>query len=247
MQLRRHIPTLAIGSTVLVAAALSGSTAVLAQDTQATYRVTIVNVAPGQPLTPPVVVLHNGKTQIVEAGAPATAGLQQLAENGNNAVLTEALTADSNVGGFAEGTHPIVAGGIPGAAQVPSFAAIEVSGDKNAKLISVAAMMICTNDGFAIVHDEALPKKVGSAVVYRAHAYDAGTEINTEDFANMVPPCQPLVGISTDDEGVGMSDPALAENGVITPHPGIAGGTDLDVDAHAVAEFPAIVVVERIA
>ena len=38
----------------------------------------------------------------------------------------------------------------------------------------------------------------------------------------------------------------LTAAGVITPHPGIAGGTDLDVDAHAVAETPAIIVVERI-
>ena len=28
------------------------------------------------------------------------------------------------------------------------------------------------------------------------NAYDAGTEMNTEDFADMVPPCQGLIGVS---------------------------------------------------
>jgi len=247
MDIKRRIPALALSSTVLAAAAFAGTTAVAAQDGDATYRVTIANLASGQPLTPPVVVLHNGKTSIVEAGAPASEGLGQLAENGNPQVLVDALAEDANVAGFAVGEHPIVAGGIPGAAEVPSVATVEVSGGKDARLISIASMLICTNDGFSIVHDEKLPKKVGQSAVFRAHAYDAGTELNTEDFANMVPPCQPLVGISTDDEGTGESDSALAEGGVISPHPGIAGEADLDVDAHAVAETPALVVVERIA
>jgi len=246
MELKRRIPALAISSTVLAAAVLTGTTAVAAQG-QVTYRVTITNLTPGQPFTPPVVVLHNNKTQIAEPGAAASEGIQQLSENGNNAPLLEALAADSNVGGFAAGMHPIVSGGIPGAAEVPTFAVIEVSGDKkNSKYISVAAMLICTNDGFAGALNGKLPKKVGQSKVFNATAWDAGTETNTEDFADMVPPCQPLVGISTDDEGVGMSDPSLAENGVISAHAGIVGGTDLDTEAHAINDPVAQIVVERI-
>jgi hypothetical protein len=245
--IKRRIPALAIGSTVLAAAAFSGAAAVAAAE-DPTYRVTVVNTAPGQPLTPPVVVLHNAKTGIVEAGAAASDGIGQLAENGNAQVLLDALAADPGVAGVATGEHPIVAGGIPGAAEVPSLAVIEVSGDKaNAKRISIASMLVCTNDGLSIVHDAKLPRKVGQSVVLRSHAYDAGTETNTEDFADMVPPCQPLVGISTDDEGTGESDPMLAEGGVVSPHPGIAGSADLDPEAHAISETPALIVVERIA
>jgi hypothetical protein len=36
----------------------------------------------------------------------------------------------------------------------------------------------------------------------------------------------------SDDEGTGMSNPDLAENGVITHHPGVAGGNDLVADPH---------------
>lgn len=48
----------------------------------------------------------------------------------------------------------------------------------------------------------------------------------------MVPPCQGLIGVESDDEGTGMSNPALAEGGVITMHAGIQGGADLTVADH---------------
>ncbi len=246
MNLKRRIPALALGSTVLAATALAGVGAVAAQDSGPTYRVTITNLAPGQPQTPPVVVLHNAKTSIVEAGAPASEGIQQLAENGNPQVLVDALAGDANVSAVVVGEHPIVSGGIPGAAEVPSFATIEVSGAKGANRISIASMLICTNDGFSIAHDQKLPRKVGQSSVFYADAYDAGSEVNTEAFADLVPPCQPLVGITGAAEGVGESNPDLAENGVISPHAGTAGDADLDAAVHAIAEHPAVIVVERI-
>lgn len=245
MNTKRRIPALALGGTVLAATAFAGVSAVAAQDGGATYRVTITNLAAGQPLTPPVVVLHDAETSIVEAGAPASEGITQLAENGNAQVLVDALAADANVSAVAVAGHPVVSGGIPGAAEVPTFATIEISGE-GAGRISVASMLICSNDGFSIVHDQALPEDVGESVAYFSDAYDAGTEINTEAFADLVPPCQGLVGVSGDAEGTGASNPELAENGVITPHAGTAGVADLDATIHAVAERPALVVVERI-
>ena len=107
-------------------------------------------------------------------------------------------------------------------------------------------MLICTNDGFSIVHDAPLPAEVGETAAFFSHAYDAGTEINTESFADLVPPCQGLVGVSSDAEGTGASNPELAEGGVVAPHPGIAGDGDLDAMTHAVAEQPALIVVERL-
>ena len=248
MDLKRRIPALALGGSVLAASAFAGIGAVAAADgSEVTYRVTITNLASGQPQTPPVVVLHNASTSIVEAGAPASEGIRQLAENGNPQVLLDALARDKRVGGVAVGEHPIVSGGIPGAAEVPSFISIEVSGDRKANRISIASMLICTNDGFSIVHDAKLPRKIGQSAVLYSDAYDAGTEINTEAFADLVPPCQGLVGVTGDAEGVGMSNPELAEGGVVSPHPGVAGETDLDAGTHAVAENPALIVVERIA
>ena len=57
-------------------------------------------------------------------------------------------------------------------------------------------------------------------------------KLNTEDFADIVPPCQGLIGVSSGDAGTGMSDPALAESGAIMSHPGILGGADLVPGTH---------------
>lgn len=244
MELKRRIPALTLGGTVLAATALAGIGAAAAQDDAATYRVTIANLTSGQPLTPPVVVLHNADTSILEAGAAASDGIVQLAENGNPQVLVDALGGDENVTAIAVGEHPVVSGGVPGAADVPTFASIEVSGAGDR--ISVASMLICTNDGLSVVHDAMLPTEVGESVAYFSDAYDAGSEVNTETLADMVPPCQPLVGVSSDAEGTGESNPDLAENGVISPHAGITGEADLDADIHAVPESPAAIIVERI-
>ncbi len=154
--------------------------------------------------------------------------------------------ATQAVGGVAAGAQPVVSGGIPAAAEFPSVATLEVSAERKATRISVASMLICTNDGFSIVHDQKLPRKVGDSVAFFSHAYDAGTEVNTEAFADLVPPCQGLVGVTGEAEGTGMSNPDLAEGGVVAPHPGISGQADLEAAAHAVAESPAVIVVERI-
>jgi hypothetical protein len=89
-------------------------------------------------------------------------------------------------------------------------------------------MLICTNDGFTGVDGVKLPNRVGQSVTNYTQGYDAGTEINTEMFEDLVPPCGPLTGQDSMGQGTGMSDPDLAENGVIHHHDGILGVGDLD-------------------
>jgi len=249
MMKKRHFLTMAASGAVLAATTLAGSAGVVAADMedQATYRVTVTNLAYGQPLTPPLVVLHGAEATLAETGAPAGEGLQQLAENGNPQVLVDALTDADGIGAVAVGEHPIVSGGVPGAAELPSFASIDVSGPASAGLVTVASMLICTNDGLSLVHGAPLPAEVGERAAFFSGAYDAGTEINTESFADLVPPCQGVVGVTGEAEGTGASDPELAEGGVLAEHPGIAGEADLEAMTHAVAERPALVVIERIA
>jgi len=112
---------------------------------------------------------------------------------------------------------------------------ITIVADRGADRLSVAWMLICTNDGFTGGAGLALPAELGETATYMARAYDAGTERNTEDFADLVPPCQPLRGVSSDDAGTGMSNPHLAEGGVVIHHAGIRGDLpagDLIVEAH---------------
>ena len=105
-----------------------------------------------------------------------------------------------------------------------------VSAEGNMRYLSFASMLVCTNDGFAGIDSVKLPFYKQKTVY--AMAYDARTEMNTEDFADIVPPCQGAIGISSDDEGTGASNDAISEDGVVIPHTGIMGGDDLLESVH---------------
>ncbi len=209
-----------------------GSDAAYAGGSIATYEVTITNLTSGQPLTPPVIAAHRASTGIFSVGKIASSGIQQVAENGNSSPLLTALGIDKHVFDIAEGTHPLVPSGTPGASTFPDSVTLTITSGMGAKYLSFASMLICTNDGFTGLDTLRLPKRVGDSVMVTTDGYDAGTEINTEDFADMVPPCQPLIGISSADAGTDMSDSTLAELGVISHHGGIQGGDDLIPGTH---------------
>lgn len=183
-----------------------------------TFDVTITNLTTGQPITPGVLAAHSGDYSLFSTGTAATNGIQQLAENGGVPVLAAEVAANSAV----------VASGVIGAAPIApgesASGSIEIVGA--ATRFSLAAMLVCTNDGFGGVDAAMLPRHIGDENTFHASAYDAGTEINTESFDDLVPPCD-----GNPDTGTGMSNPALAENGTVHAHAGIAGVADL-TDAH---------------
>jgi hypothetical protein len=90
--------------------------------------------------------------------------------------------------------------------------------------LSVAGMLICTNDGFGAIDSVQLNTNGEKQVIY-GFAYDAATENNTEDYVDLVPPCDGL-------GQTGMSNPGLAEGGVVHAHAGIQGGADLLAGVH---------------
>ena len=209
----------ALGAVIAVALGLAMAGSSSAQE-MTTYNVTIENLTSGQPFTPPVVVAHTSAMDIFETGEAASAEIIAIAENGNNDPLVALVSGASAVHAFVAGDGPVM----PGVSATMSIQAPAGS------YLSAVFMLICTNDGFSGLDSMMLPA-TGSVTV-DANAYDAGSEQNTEDFADMVPPCQGLVGVSSDDEGTGMSNPALAEGGVVTMHAGIQGGADLTVADH---------------
>ncbi len=212
-------PALVIATAAALALALIATPA--AGEAHVTYTVTIENLTAGQPFTPPVVVTHSSDLDIFETGQSASAEILAIAENGNNDPLVALLGGSSAVVDSTTGTAPVM----PGETATLSVTALPGG------LISTAMMLICTNDGFTGLDSLALPAS-GSTTV-DTNAYDAGTENNTEDFADIVPPCQSLIGVESDDEGTGESNPALAEGGVIAAHAGIQpGGTDVTTAAH---------------
>jgi hypothetical protein len=205
--------------------AVASSTGAIAAE--ALYVVTVENLTTGQPLTPPAIATHRKPADLFQVGSPASPGMQQVAENGNLQPLLDALAEDRHV----DQVVVAVAGDPPPVLPGQSVS-VEISAERGAKYLSYVSMLICTNDGFTGVDGLRLPKRVGDVVEVESDGYDAGTEINTEDFANMVPPCPVLTGVPSDDPGTGMSDPALAENGVIHHHDGIEGIADLSVAVH---------------
>ncbi len=232
---------------VVAMAALSTILAAPAGGTDlATYEVTITDLTGGQPLTPPVIATHNGGIHIFQVGRPASFEVKEIAENGNLAPLASALGADGRVFDVEAGGFPLVPPGLPGSGSLPDSVTLTIAGTSSAKYISLESMLICTNDGFTGLDRVRLPNGVGDSVTLLTNAYDAGTEVNTEEFADIVPPCQALVGVSSGEAGTGVSNPALAEGGVIHHHEGILGIADLVPAIHGWTDPVAEVVIERV-
>jgi Spondin_N len=213
------------------------------------FEVTIKNLTEGQPLTPPVIATHRGRHQVFEVGQPASVGVREIAENGNSAPLLAQLAADpfNRITAFAEsGEGPLVPEGTPGSAMFADEVTMSIRGKARDRL-SWVSMLICTNDGLTGVDSLRLPQKVGKRTHAGTDGYDAHTEINTEDYADIVPPCQGLIGDSSGEPGTGTSNPALAEGGVIAHHDGIDGTLDdLDAEIHGWTDPVARIRVERI-
>lgn len=197
----------------------------------ATYDVTITNLTSGQPITPAVFAAHQGRHDLFERGTEASNGLQQLAENGGVGVLASEVAANPSIAASA------VVGGAPLAPGTSATMSLMVTGRVNR--FSLASMLVCTNDGFGGIDGRRLPTSIGDERTYSARAFDAGTEMNTELFGDLVPPCD---GDPT--TGTGTSNPALSEGGTVQRHGGVEGIGDL-TDAHAWSGAVVQVTIER--
>lgn len=195
-----------------------------------TYEVTVTNLTAGQPITPPLLVTHTAEAGIFSVGQMASPELRQLAENGNLEPLVMMLEQHNGVSDFVHGAAPLVPANDPGNTDLSHSETFVVSSAGNTNYLSFASMLVCTNDGFAGIDSVRLP--INQKTVY-AMGYDARTEMNTENFADLVPPCQAAIGISSDDAGTDVTNPAIAEDGIVIPHPGIVGDEDLLKNVHA--------------
>ncbi len=210
-----------------------------------TYQVTLENLSDGQALTPPLVVTHTEDSRLFHVGEAASAAVQAIAENGDLAPLMASLDGNMSVGdSVVSEAGPLVPSSNPGGTEFASAVTLTLHADQQTRYLSFISMLICSNDGFTGLSSVPLPRQ-GSRVLF-VSGYDAGTEINTEDFSDLVPPCQGLLGIPSDDEGTGTSDPALTEDGVIHYHPGIQGGNDLLPEVHGWRNPVARITITRI-
>ena len=177
----------AVRTTALLTSLSLAALPVAAQDAvmpgQAVGQITITNLTKGQIFAPVLVVVHNAMADpIFHPGHPASAELRQLAEEGRTNPLSALAMSDDNVLGTS------VATGAAGPIMPGETAAANFVYDRAHNHISLAGMLVTTNDGFV----GATNVRIGGAMMttYMAKAWDAGTEANTEDCAHIPgPPC----------------------------------------------------------
>jgi hypothetical protein len=157
------------------------------------YEVTITNITQGQTFTPQLVVTHNRKIALFELGQPASPELEILAEGGNTQPLTDLISGLKEVGEV-----QTIAGLLePG----ESISTVIKTNPRKHPVISLAAMLIPTNDTFVAMDSLRLPYRGKRS--YHLKAYDSGTEYNDQNCANMPGPRCGGEGVS---EGVGDND-----------------------------------------
>ncbi len=191
----KMLAVLVLGSLLFTATAAADST----------FEVTVTNLTKGLVFTPVMVASTLKGDTFFKLGEAASGVLETIAETGDPGPLQGSLDAfdSTNSGAML----------LPGAS-VTQFVA--TAGPYRS--ISVAAMLIPTNDLFFAVNGVAGPNG-NKTIIVTSPAYDAGTEDNDED-------CDSLPG-----PGCGMDPgPASSGEGYVYIANGIRGIKDLDAD-----------------
>jgi hypothetical protein len=177
-----HAFTAGFAALLLGLPALPASAAVASPQQHAQtarYEVTITNLTVGQQFTPFLLTTHNTSVSLFDLGTPASSQLRALAEEGNTTPLADLLHATPGV------RKVVVGSGLTNPGQTVSFDIDAGYFDR----ISLAAMLIPTNDSFVAVDGAELPfLGFRHEVTLYAPAYDAGTESNDELCASIPGP-----------------------------------------------------------
>ncbi|MEM7081688.1 MAG: spondin domain-containing protein [Pseudomonadota bacterium] len=177
------------------------------------YEVTITNIS-ATTFTPLLVVAHKKSVSLFETGGQASDELAVLAEGGATAPFEELLATLPNVIGDVESTDGLLAPG--------QSVTVRLDTTRRFNRISVAAMLLPTNDSFVGLNTVRAPRFAWQTLDYTAIGYDAGTEPNDELCAN-------IPGPQCGGEGV---SPNAGGEGYIRVSPGIHGEGDLTASAY---------------
>ncbi len=210
--LKRHSMSLALVGALALGAVATATTAQNRSQSQFRYQVDIVNLTKGQQFTPMLLTTHSRSLTLFRFGQPASSALETLAEEGNVSPLNAALSASSSV------NHIVTGNSLTDPGATASF---EINGSPHDRL-TIAAMLIPTNDTFVALRGGVLPSPRRS-VTYILYAYDAGTERNDELCASVPGP----FFVECGGPGGGAA-PEGGEEGYVYVSNGIHGVGDLD-------------------
>ena len=181
--------------------------------------VSITNLTQGIYFTPLLVTAHTSDAHLFEVGKAASPALQAMAEGGAIADLVA----------IADGLSAVSAANPAAGLLAPSSYTMVSDLDTGSNnVLTIAAMMLPTNDGFVGKDSWAIPSETGSYTFYM-NGYDAGTEANDEIVngggASGVPgiPANPGANGGTGGSGVSSS----SANSNIHIHPGNVGDSDI--------------------
>lgn len=136
-----------------------------------TYEVTVTNITYSQQFTPLLLATHMPTITFFTLGQPAIAPMVTLAEEGNIAPLRAVLDASPLVNATAAGNGLLDPG---------KSITFRIQGNPWRDRLSLAAMLIPTNDAFVALNAVQLPVPGWPEQRYVATAYDAGSEVNDE-------------------------------------------------------------------
>jgi hypothetical protein len=223
MNYKKTLLTTSIASLV----ALSGFSASAVE-----LSITVTNLTHGIAFTPLLVASHDSDTHLFQSGVAASLALQKMAEGGSIADL--ATQIDTAGGHKVENPN---AGLLMPGATTPEFM-LDSMTDTH---LSLTAMLLPTNDGFAGVDSWKIPTDAGT-YTFLVNAYDAGTEANNELYVmgagmpgQVGIPAVPTGMAGTNGTGLSAED----TNKMIHIHPGNIGDdmadggkSDLDNKVH---------------
>jgi len=192
--------------TSLVIAGCGGSSA----NSNKMYRITLTNVTANQPLSPGTVILHKSGYHLWQAGKMASVALEKLAESGSNDDVLMEAGSDTQVLISKSGAGVIP----PGSSQTID---LKINDTNNIK-ITVAAMLVNTNDAFAgQVSSKIANLAWGESFNMDVPAWDAGTEANTESAGTIPGPA---------DGGEGFNASRTGDVDFVAIHQGVVSHAD---------------------
>ena len=186
--------------------------AVGGEEEELMVEISVTNLTRGQTFSPVFVVRHDrNAAPLYELGQPPSEALANLAEDGSASDFLSELSPDTN---SSVGESRVISGLLaPGQTATAEFSITD-----GKKLLSLASMLVSTNDAFFGANALDLSK----SRTFYLNVYDAGSEVNSEDCAYVPgPPC-----------GSHAARDTSGAEGFVHVHAGVHGGAGLDPAQH---------------
>jgi len=178
------------------------------------FQVTVTNLTRGQQFTPILAVSHKPGVKLFMLGEQASPELATLAEEGNTSPLSALLSAMPEVKDVATSSGLLDPG---------HSVTVNVRAGGRFDHLSMAAMLIPTNDGFFSINDTGRSSGRKTLTLF-SPAYDAGSERNDELCASIPGP------FFAECEGAGSGGHPGNGEGFVHIHAGLHGIGDLKAD-----------------